>query len=150
MKNKRHKPTRDHLFNAPKEYLGVPIEVDIGSYLIADSRGIWPKKRIVLGATWFSLPIGEREAVLAHEAAHCKKFHLEKRLLALPLLFLRPAFAQSIAQGQELEADQFACERGHGADLRSMLGRLHGKEGQFYPLVAERVVAITAYLNKNI
>ena len=146
MKHKSHAPRANHNFNVPTEVMGVPIEVDAGSHLIADARGIWPSKKIVVGATYFALTEGEKRAVLHHEAAHCLKFHLEKRLLALPLLFLRPGIATSIAVNQELEADAFAAECGLGVELLSFLTRMVGKDGQFYPARAERMAALRKFI----
>ena len=128
--------------------MGIPICVDLGSHLMADSRGIWWWKKIVLGASWFNLESTQKQAVLLHEAAHCLKFHLEKRLLAIPLLFLRPAFATEIAMRQEIEADRFAAERGFGVELLSVLSKFsHG--GQFYPTFKEREAALVRIIKER-
>jgi Zn-dependent protease with chaperone function len=135
--------------HAPECFHGIPVEVDRKSPLIADSRGIWPFKRIVLGESWHFFPPREREAVLYHEVGHCKFFHLEKRLALLPLLFLRPALVTQISIAQELEADRFAAERGFGVELLSVLRKLGGKEGQFYPTFERRAEALRAVIKEQ-
>lgn len=149
MKNKHHAPRAKHGFTAPEKVLGIPILVDVGSHLTADSRGIWPWKKIVLGVSWFYLAAREKEAVLMHEAAHCLKFHLEKRIAAIPLLFLRPAFATEIAMRQELEADRFAAERGFAVELLSVLRKLGGKDGQFYPTFYTRAKHLNKFIKEK-
>jgi Zn-dependent protease with chaperone function len=133
----------------PEKYLGIRLAVDRTSKLMADSRGIWPFKRIVLGASWFLFSPREREAVLCHEAAHCKLFHLEKRMLLIPLLFLRPALVTEISIAQELEADRFAAERGFGVELLDVLRKLGGKEGQFYPSFERRAEALRKIIKEQ-
>lgn len=142
------RPTPSKVFEMPSFFLGIPIEFDINSKLMADSRRVWPWKKIVLGQSWFRLPNREREAVLLHEAGHCKLFHLEKRIAAIPLLFLRPAFATEIAMRHELEADRFAAERGFAVELLSVLRKL-GHGGQFYPSFDERAAALKRFIGEK-
>ena len=149
MRHRPGAPRRDHCYTVPKTFLGIPVFVDEGSHLMADSRGIWPWKKIVLGMSFFYLSAREKEAVLCHEAAHCKKFHLERRIAAIPLLFLRPAFATEIAMSHELEADRFAAERGFALELLSTLRKLGGKEGRFYPTFEARARQLTKFIKEK-
>lgn len=149
MKHRHAKPRRDHSYTAPKEFLGIPVFVDEGSHLMADSRGVWPWKKIVLGMSFFYLGAREKEAVLLHEAAHCRKFHLERRIAAIPLLFLRPAFATEIAMAHELEADRFAAERGFAVELLAALRKLGGKEGRFYPTFDTRAKHLNKFIKEK-
>ena len=149
MRHRPGKPRRDHCYTAPKEFLGIPVFVDESSHLTADSRGIWPWKKIVLGISFFYLERREKEAVLLHEAAHCKKFHMERRIAAIPLLFLRPAFANEIAISHEIEADRFAAERGFAVELLSVLRKIGGKEGRFYPTFDERAKHLKKFIKEH-
>ena len=149
MKHRPGQPRHIHEYNAPKEFLGIPVYVDVHSHLTADSRGIWPFKKIVLGVTFFFLTERQREAVLCHEAAHCKKFHMERRIAAIPLLFLRPAFANEIAMSHELEADRFAAERGFAVELLAVLRKLGGKEGRFYPTFDARARNLNKFIKEH-
>ena len=119
--------------------LGIRIVIDRQMTRIADSRGVWPFKRIAVGLRWFALPDKERSAVLYHEAGHCKLFHLEKRILMLIGLFVRPALVREWAQAQELEADEFAAKHGYGVELLRVIERFRGEsDGMFYPSFEER------------
>ncbi len=123
----------------PKSFLGIKVVVDPASRLIADARGFWPFKRIALGTPWFYLPERQRQAVLYHEAAHVRRWHMEKRFLALPLLFLRPLVARALCAEQECEADRFAAEAGLGAELAAVLKKFPPEGGAFYPALDERL-----------
>jgi hypothetical protein len=150
MKHHKHTgPRAVHDLKAPKEFLGIPVEVDTESHFLADSRGVWPRKKIVLGVSYFYLSEREKEAVLCHEVAHCKRFHMEKRLLALPLLFMRPAFTSRMASNQELEADRFAAERGLGVELLQVIRKYPENQGQFHPNRTERVAALNKFLEAS-
>jgi len=67
---------------------GVPVRVDRfpKREFIAEARGVWPFKRIVVSPHFLMMHPTYQRAVLAHEAGHCKHFHFEKRILALPVL----------------------------------------------------------------
>lgn len=122
--------------------LGIPVIFDPFSPLHADSRGLWKWKRIAIGPAYFQLSDAQQIAVLFHEACHCLKFHLEKRILALPLLLFRPGFCFRLCQQQELEADTFAAEHGHGKALLSMLTQTDRESGPFYPRLEERIASL--------
>jgi hypothetical protein len=131
-------------FTAPKSFLGIRIVVDMDSDAMAEARGMLWWKKIVVGRAFFNLTLLEQNAVLSHEAGHILRHHFLRRLLALPLLFLRPALAQSIAVKHELEADRFCAERGLGPELLCVLGKLtHG--GRFYPEQNVRLAALRKF-----
>ena len=121
-------------------FLGIPVKVDRSSkrYFIAEARGIWPCKRIVVSPHFLLMHPNHQRAVIAHEAGHCKNLHMEKRILALPFLFLVPAWIQEFTHDQEMEADEFAARAGYGLDLAEMLDRHTFGESQFYPSNATR------------
>jgi Zn-dependent protease with chaperone function len=135
---------RTHQFFAPLAFLGIPVFVDRDSDAMAEARGMLWRKRIVVGRAFFNLTLREQDAVLSHEAGHLHKHHFARRLLAVPLLFLRPALAQSIAVKHELEADRFCAERGLAPELLSVLAKLpHG--GRFYPQWEVRLAALRKF-----
>jgi Zn-dependent protease with chaperone function len=119
--------------------LGIPVHFDPSFTGVAQARGFWPFKRISVGPRWVKLKRAEQHAVLYHEAGHCKLFHMEQRLLYLPILFLSliskraKRIIADMTHGQELEADGFAAQHGFGIDLASMLMRHAATESQFYP-----------------
>lgn len=121
------------------EIFGIPVVEDRRSAHIARARGFWPFKRIAVNAQWFTLPYGEQQAVLAHEAGHCRALHLEIRLALLPLCWTKAV--QQIARDQELEADAFAARAGYGLDLLNFILRVRSPPHPtpFYPLAVERI-----------
>ncbi len=122
--------------------IGVYFERDLPR--IADARGFWPfRKFIVVGLAWIRLPYRQRIAVLHHEAEHCRKRHMEKRLLLLPLLFAAPRFVRNVCRAQEIEADKFAAANGFGLDLARLLERSREPESMFYPSYEARVHRLT-------
>lgn len=123
----------------PKEFLGIPIVCDLHSRLIADARGLWPFKRIVVGCTWFYLKERERTAVLYHEAGHVRGWHMEKRVLHLLDLAFNPVRARAMCAEQECEADRFAAKAGYGAELAAVLKKFPPEGGAFYPALDERL-----------
>lgn len=126
----------------PKEIEGIPVQFDENLSIVAESRGIWPRKRIVCGIEFAFLDPGEGRAVLLHEVGHCKLFHLELRLLTLPLLFLRPGICFEIARAHEIAADRFAARHGAKASLIAYLKKIEGDCGMFYPTHQARIEAL--------
>lgn len=119
---------------------GIPVRFDPAQSTLCDSRGIWPLKRIVYGPALRELPAREQQAVILHEAAHCKMFHVEHRLAALWRLFVRPASLAELCRLQEFEADRFVIAHGYGPDLARVLLRFQsGKRGPLHPSTSERI-----------
>lgn len=118
------------------EILGLPISYNQQFKGVAVARGVWPFKHIEVGVSWFGLSMGERIAVLMHEAGHCKLLHLEKRILWLPLFWTK--FVERIAMDQELEADEFAFRHGYGVEFLQFLKRFRYVKGDYYPNYPER------------
>jgi len=81
---------------------------------IAVSSGVLFWKKIEIGDRFLSLPEDMQKAALAHEIGHCKKWHIEQRILCL--LFCFPLVLW-LCRKQELEADKFAAEAGHAKAL---------------------------------
>lgn len=96
---------------------------------VAVARGLFFNRRIVVGPAFYDLPKRQQDAVLAHEEAHCRGWHLELRLLLLPLFWTR--WARRLAARQELTADDFAVEQGYGVELLEFLR--HDDGGEYYP-----------------
>lgn len=124
--------------------LGIPVVFDPLCPVHGVARGLWPFKRIAVGPEWYRLDVGERLGVLFHEAGHCVGLHLEKRLAAVPLLFLAPEFIRRFTHEQELEADRFAAERGYGQELARYLDGRNPPESPFYPSNAVRSAILRA------
>jgi hypothetical protein len=120
----------------PQRVFGIPIFYNPQSKQLAEAKGIWPWKRIIVGPAWFSLNSGSRMAVLMHEAKHCLAFHLEKRLLMLPLFWT--TWVLKVTHRQEMDADAFAVEQGYGVELLGVIQRFRVEDGDFYPTYAER------------
>lgn len=121
----------------PEYFLGIPVFFDPRP-IVAEARGFWPFKRIAIGSKWFMLPERQRTAVLYHEAAHVRGWHMEKRLLNVFLLIFKPVAARALCAEQECEADRFAAEHGYGAELAAFLKR-SPPGGMFYPGIDERL-----------
>lgn len=103
--------------------MGVPVRFDPQLSYISDSRGLFRWKVIVVGPSFFALGAREKQAVLAHEAGHCKLKHLERRILRLWLL-LMPKRLLAYCHQQEYEADQFSKACGFGEAMISVLERV--------------------------
>lgn len=128
--------------------LGIPVITDPTFRGHARAAGVWPFKRIVVGPALATLPTAEREAVLMHEAHHCRAFHLEARLLMLPLVLVAH-FVMRVCRRQELTADRHAVRRGLGEHMRNYLARHDHPESHFYPSTAERVAEIDRLLKEE-
>jgi hypothetical protein len=133
----------------PDDILGIPIRFDANYKGLADSRGLWRWKSIVIGVQFLMLGPAHKLAVLYHEACHCLRHHMEKRVIALPMLFIRPAFSMRLCAEQEMEADAFAAANGYGKDLLDVLTRFGGEPGTFYPSNEERVTRLTALIRRQ-
>lgn len=118
--------------------LGIPVIFDSRVETFAESRGLFRWKRIFLGPRFLSLPPREQQALLLHEAGHCKLHHLEKRILAC--LTFWPPKVLKLCVIQEFQADRFTAGCGYGRDLVNFLLRFKDhKAGPFHPPQAERV-----------
>ncbi len=91
-------------------------------------------KWIVVGAMFNSLADDERDAVLAHELAHCEGHHTEQRVLCL-LLF--PFAFLWLCRWQEFAADRYAVRQGCAKGLLSLLKHEYDG-GWFQPSHAAR------------
>lgn len=136
-------------YNAPHRVHGYRVKVDLRTRCMAQARGIWPFKRIIIGENYFYLTPREKYGVLLHEAAHCKKFHMEIRLLALPLLLINPDFNIRLSKEQEHQADEFAAREGYGVELLSAINKIknHSEAGMFYPTYEARVERVNRIIN---
>lgn len=103
---------------------------------IVDSQGISGFKKIVVRPDFFAFPPREQMAFLLHEAAHCKLFHIEKRILRL---IFWPLGLFGYCREQEFMADRFVKELGYGADLARAFSRFPDCQGHLYPSLAQRI-----------
>jgi Zn-dependent protease with chaperone function len=122
--------------------LGVPVEYSAHHAGVADARGFWWNKRIVVGPAWLKLDPRTQRSILLHEVCHCKGFHMEQRalgmillgipavLLPLPLVLALLAFGAiyfllyRLGVQQELAADAFAAEQGYGVELLAWVKKM--------------------------
>jgi len=130
--------------------LGVPVRYDPQAKMISDSRGLWRWKKIVVGPMfWINFDEREKQAILLHEAGHCKMFHLEKRILRLPLMLVRPSFVASYCRAQEFAADQFAAGCGYAQDLARALSKIRAGGGPLHPDLPTRIARLLAWRSKE-
>lgn len=121
--------------------LGIPIHYDEKARIISDSRGLWPFKRIVVGPAFWRFGPREMQAILLHEVAHCKLFHLERRLLRA--IFF-PGSIKEFCFAQEFQADNFVALTGYGKDLASVFSKVKQTEQILHPPTAERIERLLA------
>lgn len=107
------------------------------------SFGWW--KRVYVGKLFERLPPHIRQAVLAHEAAHCDLHHTEKRILAL---IFAPFLLKRICRKQELDADKLAAKKGHAPALMELLS-IDVDVGPYHPTHKERISALKQYEQTN-
>lgn len=130
---------------------GVPVEFSPFHPHVADARGFWWNKRIVVGPTFMKLDPRTQASLLFHEVRHCKGFHIEQRVAGLVLLGLPAALlplqiviallafgamwflVSKLGESQELAADEFAAERGYGVELLAWIRKQGPLEMPFYP-----------------
>lgn len=94
----------------------------------------------VVDPAFWSLPAGERMAVIAHEAGHKYYGHLWARLWR-PWTMTGDAL-QRFYHAQELEADEFARSMGYGPQLAAFLTRRPDAATLHHPATKERVRAL--------
>lgn len=149
--------------------LGIPVIYDEKFTGISDSRGLFFRKRVVVGPAFQSLTEREKGAVLLHEAGHVKLWHAEKRLLPTLWMLLSPlkTFAivrakddaearviwaevledsgvAALARSQEFEADRFAAGCGYGMDLARVFARVKEEPTPLHPRAPERIARLLA------
>jgi Zn-dependent protease with chaperone function len=119
--------------------LGIPIEYDPASRVIACSRwwGAWAQ--IVVSPGFMRFHPRERTALLLHEAAHCRMLHVKQRLVSLWLLLWSPAALAELCRQQEFEADAFVARLGFGPDLAAALLRIDSLPSPFHPPKEQRI-----------
>lgn len=125
---------------------GIKVFFDPCLQIPAQSKGLWPFKKIVVGKQYLPITPREKMAILSHEEAHCKKFHLERRILALWAIIFFPKLAAKWACQHELDADAFAAKHGYGVELREALSGFKSPPSMFYPPFKVRAAALTALI----
>ena len=129
--------------------LGFPVAYNPRSKSISDSRGLWPFKRIVVGPFFSIFGDREKQAILLHEAGHCKMFHLEKRVVRAFTSIFRPSLLSEYCRAQEFAADQFAAGCGYALDLASALSRIKSSGGPLHPDLSIRISRLLAWRSKE-
>jgi hypothetical protein len=115
---------------------GYPVVYMPDCMLVAHAMSL-PRKRIIVGPSFFLLSGGEQWAVLLHEAGHLQANHFWWRILWVPLCWTKAA--ERMAQLQELEADHYVIRRGYGVHLMRFFSRaLHLPKDDFHPDIAVR------------
>lgn len=118
--------------------LGIPLLYDDSLRTISESRGLWRWKKIFVGPALLAFPPREQQAIVLHEAGHCKLNHIEKRILALWRIF-RPSLLALLCIEQEFEADRFVKGCGYGQDLAHAFMRLSPTSDPLHPPLEERI-----------
>lgn len=125
--------------------LGIPVYLDPNGAMISDSRGVWPFKRIVLGRSFQLFDPEEKKAIILHEVAHCKLFHLERRILRA---IFAPWGLVKCCHEQEFQADFFVGLLGHGPDLARAFAKLQSVSDPLHPPTSERIKRLLAWPSK--
>lgn len=112
-----------------------------GENIIARSISFLWWKRIYLGTRYWKLLRSQKDAVLAHEEAHCKFHHSELRLLTL--LFC-PVLIKLVCHKTEFVADRYAANKGLAGPLIQVLS-FDREEDWLYPCNADRRKALEDY-----
>ena len=126
--------------------MGIHVEHRPKDKILSEARGLWPFKKIVVGADFARLEPRCQGAALLHEVGHVKLFHLEKRIAFAILNFWRPAAIARYCREQEFQADAFAAGCGYGLDLALLFARLNEQSDPFHPSVRERIERLTRTL----
>jgi len=151
----------------PQTFEGVPVEFSPFHPHVADARGFWWNKRIVVGPTFMKLDPRTQASVLMHEVRHCKGYHVEQRvaslvllglpvvLLPLPIIIALLAFGamwflvSKLGEGHELDADAFAAEQGYGVELLTWIRKQGPLEMPFYPDFETRCKRLEAKIKER-
>lgn len=128
------------------EIEGIPVFVDRQYRGIAEARGVWPLKSIMVGPAWFGLDGDQQQATLLHEVWHCKRLHLEARILLLPFFWTK--WVRRIAAKQELAADDYAARNGYAMAMMSIVS-LRPASPPYYPTLSERLGRLARYLRET-
>jgi Zn-dependent protease with chaperone function len=142
-------------------FKGIPVRYDESFPNLAVARGFWPNKYIVVGPLFCRMTPRQQVAVLTHEEHHCRRLHLEQRLLVLALICV-PAlwllttreiaallltagmviFAEWLSHRHEFNADKLAHEHGYGVEFIEILmamGAHDGSNDPFHPSHKDRI-----------
>lgn len=98
---------------------------------------VTPWGTIRTGEYFDFLPEDERRAVLAHERGHLHHRHVLKRVLWI----VRHGFKgfYEMCEAQELEADSYARDKGHGPALARFISKHVKMTALGYPSVIRRL-----------
>lgn len=120
------------------EFMGIPVVFD-PDVEVAFAVGIWPLKRIKVGARFLTFDRDMQVAILLHELGHCRMFHMEQRMLMIPLFWTKWAFR--VAHNQEIAADAFAARGGYGVHMLRFLA--FARDGaEYHPSKERRMIAL--------
>lgn len=111
----------------------------------AETVGFAFWKTIRTGEAFETLSPEEAHAVITHEEGHIRYWHIEKRMLWVlsGRAFFNPEGFFALCATQELEADDYAAKRGHGAALAAFLAKLPDTPKDGYPSNKERIARLT-------
>lgn len=146
---------------------GVPVEFSPFHPHVADARGFFWNKRIVVGPAFMKLDPRTQNSILMHEVRHCKGYHIEQRcaalvllglpavLLPLPIIIALVGFAamyfliSKLGEGHELDADAFAAEHGYGVELLAWIRKQGPLDMLFYPDFETRCSRLEAKIKEK-
>jgi Zn-dependent protease with chaperone function len=125
--------------------LGIPVVHVPGLPVTAETSGIGPWAKILVGEGIFRLEPRVAGAVLLHEAGHIKLGHLRKRVVFALLNFWRPMAIGHYCREQEFEADRFAAGCGYARELALYFMIVNAVSGPYHPPRSERVLRLAAH-----
>lgn len=128
-------------------FLGVPVHMTDDVDIVAQARGIWPWKKIVVGPVWHTLATDLRTAILLHEIWHVKMFHVEQRLLMIPLYWTK--WVRRIVEEQEFRCDAHAAECGFGLEMARVIRRIHAQDpSEWHPKPGTRILRLMKAIDR--
>lgn len=128
-------------------FLGVPVHTTDDPDVLAQSRGVWPWKKIVVGPFWHRLMQDERIALLLHELAHVRLFHVEQRILMIPLIWTK--WVRAIVAEQEFRCDDYAANCGFGIEMVRVIRDAHRNgASDWHPSPGERILRLMKAIDR--
>lgn len=122
------------------------------SFGVAEARGFWPRKRIVVSDNFFRLPPRVQMAVIYHELGHVKHWDMERAVLQAFGAFFRwlvlgpvaaEEYLRACAHAREFRCDAYAAARGYGSAMIAFLRyKVEPKGFDFHPPPEARVKAL--------
>lgn len=110
--------------------------------------GFWKWSLVIVGRDFNRLNVFEQQAVIMHELGHRFFHHFWERMLWIlnpVVLFQSEEFSRRLKR-QEIEADNYAAERGYGRVLYALFEKLDWEESFSHPDKQTRLDNLRKYL----